>query len=66
MGEFEIRKAEKLRELDMLEVECKRLLKLIPIYRHDVMKIETEEEAVEYDLTHDLEQDAMLEIIRLF
>ena len=65
MSKFEIRKAEILRELDMLESECKHLLKLIPIYRDDALMIETDEDARQFDITHDLEQDAMLEIIIL-
>ena len=44
----------------------KNLLELLPRYRSDLAKVETEEQAEEFDRTHNLEVEAGLEIIQLF
>ena len=59
-------KAQMLEDIESLEGECKRLLELIPRYRSDLTKVETEEQAEEFDRTHNLEVEAGLEIIQLF
>ena len=60
----DLRKQEMLIELKQLEEECKLLLERIETYRVDLSKVETEEDAKTFDVTHDLEDG--LDIIRLF
>ena len=68
MGKMNVEavKAQMLEDIESLEGECKRLLELIPRYRSDLAKVETEEQAEEFDRTHNLEVEAGLEIIQLF
>ena len=61
---FNVRKEAILVDLLRLEEEAKLLLERIPAWREDLLKVKTEEEALEFDKTHDLEEG--LNIIRLF
>ncbi len=59
-----MRKQEILNGLYHLENDCRILLKRIPVYRDDVLRIKTEGEAEEFNKTHNIEEG--LKIIELF
>lgn len=61
---IDVKKQAMLVDLLRLSEEAKLLLERIPVYREELLKVETEEEALEFDKTHDLEEG--LNIIRLF
>lgn len=61
---IDVKKQAMLVDLLRLSEEAKLLLERIPVYREELLKVETEEEALELDKTHDLEEG--LNIIRLF
>lgn len=60
---IDIAKQNILIDLQKLEHDCKTLLERIPIYREDVLKVKTEEEARIFEETHNLEEG--LEILEL-
>ena len=64
MISVEERKQRVLFDLIRVENEAKYLLERIASFREDLLKVKTEEEALEFDRTHDLETG--LDIIRLF
>ena len=51
-------------QLAMLEDDCRELFKRIQICREDLAEVDTEEDTLKFDETHDLE--AGLKMIRLF
>ena len=57
-------KNEALQELEKLRKDCEILLERTKIYREDIINVKTEEDAKQFDETHDIEEG--LEIIRLF
>ena len=61
---IDIRKQEILVKLSRLRKECEILIERTYIYREDLLNVKTEEEAKQFDETHDIEEG--LEIIRLF
>jgi predicted nucleic acid-binding Zn-ribbon protein len=61
---IDLRKHEMLLQLQKLRKECETLIERTHTYREDLLKVKTEEEAKQFDETHDLEEG--LEIIRLF
>ena len=61
---IDIRKQELLATLYQVEQEAKLLLKRIPTFREDLLNVKTEEEARNFDESHDLEQG--LKHIKLF
>lgn len=61
---IDIRKHEMLVQLQTVRKECEALIERTNAFREDLLKVKTEEEAIEFDRTHDLEEG--LEIIRLF
>ena len=62
--DIDIRKQEMLVQLSRLRKECEILIERTYTYREDLLNVKTEEEAKQFDETHDLEEG--LEIIRLF
>ena len=62
--DIDIRKQEMLVQLSRLRKECEILIERTYTYREDLLNVKTEEEAKQFDETHDLEKG--LEIIRLF
>lgn len=64
MNAFDIKKQEMLAQLKRIREECEILIKRTYIYREDLLKVNTEEEAREFDRTHDLEEGLIY--IRLF
>ena len=62
--DIDIRKQEMLVQLSRLRKECEILIERTYTYRADLLNVKTEEEAKQFDETHDLEEG--LEIIRLF
>ena len=62
--DIDIRKQEMLVQLSRLRKECEILIERTYTYREDLLNVKTEEEAIQFDETHDLEEG--LEIIRLF
>ena len=62
--DIESRKNEALEKLEKLRKECEILVERTKVYREDVLNVKTEEDAKQFDETHDIEQG--LEIIRLF
>ena len=62
--DIDIRKQEMLVQLSRLRKECQILIERTYTYREDLLNVKTEEEAKQFDETHDLEEG--LEIIRLF
>lgn len=56
MNAFDIKKQEMLTQLKRIREECEILIKRTYIYREDLLKVNTEEEAREFDRTHDLEE----------
>ena len=62
--DIDIRKQEMLVQLSRLRKECGILIERTYTYREDLLNVKTEEEAKQFDETHDLEEG--LEIIRLF
>ena len=61
--DIESRKNEVLEKLDKLRKECEILIERTQIYREDILNVKTEEDAKQFDETHDIEEG--LEIIRL-
>lgn len=61
---IDIRKHEMLVQLQAVRKECETLIERTHAFQEDLLKVKTEEEAIEFDRTHDLEEG--LEIIRLF
>ena len=61
---IDLRKNEMLLQLQKLRRECEILIERTHTYREDLIKVKAEEEAKQFDKTHDLEEG--LEIIRLF
>ena len=61
---IDLRKNEMLLQLQKLRKECEILIERTYTYREDLLNIKNEEEARQFDETHDLEEG--LEIIRLF
>ena len=61
---IDLRKNEMLLELQKLRKECEILIERTYTYREDLLNVKNEEEARQFDETHDLEEG--LEIIRLF
>ena len=62
--DIDIRKQEMLVQLSRLRKECEIIIERTYTYREDLLNVKTEEEAKQFDETHDLEEG--LEIIRLF
>ena len=62
--DIDIRKQEMLVQLSRLRKECEILIERTYTYREDLLNVKTEEEAKQFDETHDLGKG--LEIIRLF
>ena len=62
--DIESRRKEALEKLDKLRKECEILIERTQVYREDIMNVKTEEDAKQFDETHDIEEG--LEIIRLF
>ena len=61
---IDLRKFEMLLQLQKLRKECEILIERTYTYREDLLNVKNEEEARQFDETHDLEEG--LEIIRLF
>ena len=61
---IDLRKNEMLLQLQKLRKECEILIERTYAYREDLLNVKTEEEAKQFDETHNLEEG--LEIIRLF
>lgn len=61
---LDVRIQEMLVELEQIRQECEILLERTYSYREDLLKIKTEEEAKEFDRTHDIEEG--LNYIHLF
>lgn len=61
--DIESRRKEALEELEKLRKECEILIERTKVYREDILNVKTEEDAKQFDKTHDIEQG--LEIIRL-
>lgn len=61
---IEVRIQEMLIDLQQLRQECEILIERTHTYREDLLKVKTEEDAKEFDRTHDLEEG--LTHIRLF
>ena len=62
--DIDLRKNEMLLQLQKLRKECEILIGRTYTYREDLLNVKNEEEARQFDETHDLEEG--LEIIRLF
>ena len=62
--DIESRRNEALEILEKLRQECEILIERTQVYRDDILNIKTEEDAKQFDETHDIEEG--LEIIRLF
>lgn len=61
---IDIKKQELLIALKQVREECEVLIERTHTYREDLLKVKTEEDAKEFDRTHDLEDG--LNHIRLF
>ena len=61
---IDLRKNDMLLQLQKLRKECEILIERTYTYREDLLNVKNEEEARQFDETHDLEEG--LEIIRLF
>ena len=55
---------EALETLEKIRQECEILIERTQVYRDDILNVKTEEDAKQFDKTHDIEEG--LEIIRLF
>lgn len=53
---IDIRKQEMLVQLKQIREECEILIDRTHSYREDLLKVKTEEEAKEFDSTHNLEE----------
>lgn len=62
--DIESRRNEALEELEKLRKECEILLERTHVFREDILNVKTEEDAKQFDETHDIEEG--LEIIRLY
>lgn len=56
MNAIDIRKQDMLVQLKRIREECKLLIERTYTYREDLLKVNTEEEAQEFDRTHNLEE----------
>ena len=61
---IEVRKQEMLCELQKVRGEGEILIERTHAFREDLLKVKTEEDAIAFDETHDLEEG--LDCIRLF
>lgn len=61
---IDIKKQELLVALAQVRGECEILIERTIVFREDLLKVKTEEDAKEFDRTHDLEDG--LRHIRLF
>ncbi len=61
---IDVRKNQMLVELAQIRQECEILIERTYSYREDLLKVKTEEDALEFDRTHDIEEG--LRNIRLF
>ena len=61
--DIESRRNEALETLEKLRQECEILIERTQVYRDYILNVKTEEDAKQFDETHDIEQG--LEIIRL-
>lgn len=64
MIDIDLRKHQMLVELQQVRQECEILIERTYAYREDLLKVKTEEDAIKFDETHDIEEG--LERIRLF
>ena len=64
MNAFDIRKQEMLTALARVRNDCEVLIERTYAFREDLLKVNTKEEAEEFDRTHDLEEGLMY--IRLY
>ena len=62
--DIESRRNEALETLEKLRQECEILIERTQVYRDYILNVKTEEDAKQFDETHDIEEG--LEIIRLF
>ena len=62
--DIESRRKEALETLEKIRQECEILIERTQVYRDDILNVKTEEDAKQFDETHDIEEG--LEIIRLF
>ena len=62
--DIESRRNEALETLEKLRQECEILIERTKVYRDYILNVKTEEDAKQFDETHDIEEG--LEIIRLF
>ena len=62
--DIESRRNEALETLEKIRQECEILIERTQVYRDDILNVKTEEDAKQFDETHDIEEG--LEIIRLF
>ena len=62
--DIESRKNEALETLEKIRQECEILIERTQVYRDDILNVKTEEDAKQFEKTHDIEEG--LEIIRLF
>lgn len=56
MMNVDVRKQQMLVELKQIREECEILIERTHAYREDLLKVKTEEEAKEFDRTHNLEE----------
>lgn len=54
--DIDIRKQRMLVELLQIREECEILIERTHTFREDLLKVKTEEDALEFDRTHDLEE----------
>lgn len=54
--DIDVRKQQMLVELAQIREECEILIERTHSFREDLLKIKTEEEAKEFDRTHDIEE----------
>ena len=62
--DIESRRNEALETLEKIRQECEILIERTQVYRDDILNVKTEEDAKQFDETHDIEEG--LKIIRLF
>ena len=62
--DIESRRNEALETLEKLRQECEILIERTQVYRDYILNVKTEEDAKQFDETHDIEEG--LEIIRLY
>lgn len=54
---IEERKQEMIKDLEDIKSDCEKLLEVIPGFIEDLKKVKTEEEAEEFDKTHNINLD---------